>query len=442
MVDAHTRLWQFAIAASACLVFLLGATSARADFAPAVDVDNSGVAHHAWVHADTNNVIQQRSLPFIGPATPIQDMSVDGQDASEPQVAVAEDGNIYYVWTRFDGTTSRIQYRRDEGGTLGPVINLSTAGGNAGTPQVAVDPADHVYFVWVRDNGAESRVQVRRQASNGTLGPILNLTPAGKDGFDPQVAAGGPAEGAYITWTLHNRNNSLNKIQASYYDGTAFTPTPAEDLSGQSIIARNPQAVVDPEGDVFYAWEFFNGANYKVQIRRRDSVTQGLDATQVVSPAGQDATDPQLAADESSVYVTWYRESGGLDPRIQFRTLDTTTVPATPLDTKNLSTGGASFAEAPQVAAAVNDQDVYFVWTRGNGINARVQARYYDAFNDDLYPIYNLSASGANADSPQVSVYPTAVRADFVWESDGVIQASRMPFGSAPTAAVDLSESD
>jgi hypothetical protein len=94
-----------------------------------------------------------------------------GRDASSPQAAVDPSGNSVAVWYRSNGPNFVIQAAtRAAGGTWRAPVDLSVAGQNAFSPQVAVDPAGDAVTVWDRFNGANFIVQ---SAGYDAAGPQL-----------------------------------------------------------------------------------------------------------------------------------------------------------------------------------------------------------------------------------------------------------------------------
>ncbi len=74
--------------------------------------------------------ISQASGAPQGPwALPVEDVSLPGQSASDPQIAAADDGTAVAVWRRSNGTNNVIQSAaRLPGGSFGPPGNLSAPG--------------------------------------------------------------------------------------------------------------------------------------------------------------------------------------------------------------------------------------------------------------------------------------------------------------------------
>ena len=171
--------------------------------APRLGVDAAGNALIVWSASDgTNSRIRLRVRSAAGVWNDVEKLSVFGQDAVDPQIAVDAAGNAVIVWTRFDGANNRVQIRRRAAdGTLSAVQTLSVAGFDASAPRVAVTATGDAVVTWVLDDGANSRVQVRTRADAGVRTAIATLSSPGEDAFSARVAAepGGNAIVVYET---------------------------------------------------------------------------------------------------------------------------------------------------------------------------------------------------------------------------------------------------
>jgi hypothetical protein len=148
----------------------------------------------AWVRSDGTNLrVQARARTAAGVKSPVQTLSLVGQDASAPQVGVAADGDAVFTWARLKGKSWRIQARaRSAAGVLSPVQTLSGPGG--ASPQVGVDADGDPRFTWSRFEPMGTRVQ----AAAGLSAPEF-LSAAGQDADDPQIAVDDDGD-AVVTW--------------------------------------------------------------------------------------------------------------------------------------------------------------------------------------------------------------------------------------------------
>ncbi len=377
------------------------------------------------------------ALNWSLPATNLSDGPYNALDA---QVAVAVDGATTVVWRRWDGSNYIVQARtRPAGsGTFGGAVNLSAAGQYAYDPQVAVAADGATTVVWTRRNDAGNLiVQARtRPAGSGTFGGAVDLSIAGQDAESQQVAIG--VDGATsVVW--RRKNDGVKYIvQASTRPAGSSTFGGAVDLSAAGQHAYSPQVAVGVDGATAVVWKRWDGFNDIVQawIRSAGGGSTRLNLTAL----GQDADSPQVVAGVDGViafvwrlrnvgvnYIVqaWIRSAGGGSSFFA-----------------NLSAAGQS-AYNPQVAVGV-DGAATVVWSRSNGANNIVQASTRPAGSGTLFGgAEDLSATGLNADFPQVAVGVDGATT-VIWRhwngSNYIIQASTRPAGPGTFAgAVDLS---
>ncbi|MCB0829128.1 MAG: hypothetical protein KDB62_10005, partial [Solirubrobacterales bacterium] len=101
--------------------------------------------------------------------------SLAGQDAKDPQVAMAADGTATATWVRNDGINDTVEAAtRPAAGVFGFPVRLSAPGtpvvSQAAVPQVAIGPLGAATAVWRRNNGVHDIIQ-----SISTALPALSL---------------------------------------------------------------------------------------------------------------------------------------------------------------------------------------------------------------------------------------------------------------------------
>lgn len=203
------------------------------------------------------------------------------------------------------------------------------------------------------------------------------------------------------------------------------------------------QVAVGPDGDTAFTWEIWDGADYRIQTRRR-TAAGALRSIRTISAAGRDAHDPQVAVDGAGNAIFTWARSDGTDPgacctRIQARRRAAGGALGT---VQTLSAPGQS-ASTPEVA--VNDAgNAVFTWRRFDGTAQRVQARARTAAGA-LGSIQTLSPAGGDARAnPQVGV-DDAGNALFTWtlnyelSEDPAVHARRRSAAGALSSIQPLS---
>jgi hypothetical protein len=227
-----------------------------------VVVGPDGTATVVWLDFDGQEMIVQerRIAPGGAPDVTTYDLSASGQDAQDPQVAVGPDGAATVVWQRSDGSNQIVQERRiAPGGTPDATIHdLSAAGKDAAQPQLAVGSDGAATVVWQRSDGSNTIVQERRIAPGGTPDAIHDLSEAGKDAAQPQVAVG-PYGNATVVWERSDGSNTIVQGRRVAPDGLPATAT--ADLSASGQDANHPQVTYDG----LAVWDRFDGTTRVIQ---------------------------------------------------------------------------------------------------------------------------------------------------------------------------------
>ena len=356
---------------------------------PQLAIDAASNAFFSWTSSDGSNlIVRLRRRAANGTLGLTQDLSGPGQNAGQPALDVDPAGNSLVAWVRFDGLNNIVQARRRAAeGTLGAVLDLSAAGQNASEPDVAVDPAGNAHFVWWRSNGTNTIVQTRMLAADGTLGGVQDLSGTGNNAESPHVAVD-PAGNAHFVWRRFDGGSQIVQSRLLSADGTLG---PVQDLSAAGLSALDPQVAVDPAGNAHFAWRRSDGTNFIIQSRARPA-SGALGLVQDLSATGQDASPPQLAVDPAgNAYFTWNR-SDGANPIAQARRR---AVDGTFGAVEQLAVNAIETRVAMDFAG-----NAYFAWQRFDGADNRVEARLRTAAGA-LGTTQGLSPRARRATSPR-----------------------------------------
>ena len=134
-------------------------------------------------------------------------LSVAGDSAFNPQVAVDADGDAIVVWTRLHGRVIAEAARISAAGVVGPVVELSPAGEDAAGAQVAIDADGDAIVLWYRSNVGNLRVLGRAIPAAGTLGPVLRLSRPPANASQPRLGVTSGGDG-YAVWVGSDGANS------------------------------------------------------------------------------------------------------------------------------------------------------------------------------------------------------------------------------------------
>ena len=406
-------------------------------FEPQVASDREGNSLAVWTRSDGSNLRVEAALRAEGEnyGAPVF-LSEAGQDAFEPQVAVNRDGDAVVVWTRFDGTNERIQSTSlEEGsGSFTPVETISEAGEGASQPQVAIDHRGNALATWTRFDGANLRVQASFRHEDGSFGAAQTLSAAGLDAFEPQVDFDHFNGNALVVWTGSDGTNT--RVQASFRPAWgAFKAAELVSEAGQD--AFEPQVALDHKGSATVVWTRFDGSRLRVQSSFR-SRWDGFQPAETISEPGQDAFEPQVAVDRKGNATAVWTRFDGTNERIQsaFREYYDSFEPA-----ETISAAGQGASE-PQVALD-DSGNALAVWSRSDGANLRVQSAFRPKWKS-FGGTETLSDAGQDAFDPQVTLDADG-DAIAIWvRSDGTnsrIQVGFRPrglfFGGAQSLSAD-----
>lgn len=264
--------------------------------------------------------------------------------------------------------------------------------------------------------------------------PPVTLSPAEFDGHMPRVALD-PQGGAFVVWLNHDPGvNGRDRLQAVFRPPRSNfgEVNPIFDVSsGQQVAAL--RVARDAQGNTLVVWTRSDGSDDRVHVAFIP-VGEVSAATEIISDAGQNAADPEVAFGRGGDALVFWTRFDGTNRRVQaaFRPPDGTFGPA-----QNISDPGQDAFE-PQFAFDRAGNTIA-VWTRSDGTNRRVQAAFRPAGWGFGAPM-NLSEAGQHAFSPQVAVDPLG-NALAIWDrSDGTnrrvqaaFRASDRSFGPAQT---------
>lgn len=345
--------------------------------APQVAVDAFGSATAVWIRYDgTSERVQSSRRTATGTWSLPVFVSLAGsagEDATSPQVAVDPAGNATAVWSRYDesGTETRVQSSsRTTSGAWSTPQNRSTAGAGGGyDPKVVVDASGDATVVWyLHPSGpGPDTVQVSQRISGAWSSP-LDLSPADGPSYLHQVAV--DAEGrATVVWQI---DNQTNRIIQSRHQTAVGTWSEVDDLSPAGFNSYDPQVAVDAAGNAVAVWALDNISNNQVQAS--DRPVGGTWSSPVdLSPAEQNAYSVQVDVNTAGSAVAIWTGSDGVNYIVQSSRRP---VGAAWGSTVDVSTFEGSVGNL-QVAVDASG-DAAAVWVRFDGADDRVEATGLD----------------------------------------------------------------
>jgi PKD domain len=275
---------------------------------PELAVDAAGDAVAVWTRFDgLDFVVQAAGKPAGGGWQGPVDLSVAGQDAEEPHVAIDSSANALALWSRYDGSRFVVQSARRLAGVWEKPLDVSVAGQSAEEPQLALDPAGNAVAVWSRFDGAKDIVQAAvGSGGGGAWGQPADLSAAGQNAEEPQVAID-PAGNAVAVWTRRSSPSDLVQSARRAAGGSWETAIP---LSVPGDDAEAPQISLDPSGNAVAVWTRTDATPRVAQGAERLGGGGWLGPV-LISVVGRNASEPQVASDSvGNAVAVWAREDG------------------------------------------------------------------------------------------------------------------------------------
>ncbi|HWH19401.1 MAG TPA: PKD domain-containing protein [Solirubrobacterales bacterium] len=276
-------------------------------YEPQVAIDPAGDAVAIWsVYDGASDVVESRTMPAGGTwRAPVQ-ITADGDDADGPQIAINPAGETVAVWYRANGTNDVVQSASGSvDGPWGPITELSLAGQNAWEPQVAIDPAGEAVATWDGFDGSDYIAQTASKGAGEPWGVPTDLSTPGADTYESQVAIDPAGEAVAVWWRIAPGENVVQAASRS----AAGSWKPSVDLSIAGEAALGPRVAIDPAGDAVAIWERAEVTNHFVETATRTGGDWGTPTE--ISTVSHDSDRPQIAVDAGGDAVaTWGHYDG------------------------------------------------------------------------------------------------------------------------------------
>ncbi len=388
-------------------------------------------AYDIWTKNDgTNDIIQVGSSSDYGANwnTPI-DLSDIGQNATTPCFAnETTEKNVFAIWVRSNGINDIIQFSSslNYAQTWTSPQDLSATGQNASNPHMITNfIGDHVYSIWQRSNSANDIIQFSRSTDFGqTFSNPVDLSDVGQNANTPQIATNINENCVCSIWARSNGVNDIIQFKHSSDYGVNWDST--VDLSETGENAKDPRIITN--GSSIYAiWARQESGIYSAQFRK--SIDSGDTFSDVIDlyPSGFDVKNPRIVTsnDAKYIYVSWYTFDGmftDVHVVISNNSSENFTAPHV------LNKYGQNCKDT-DITTDNSGKNTYVVWVRSNGYNDIVQLGKSTDFGA-TWTTYgmDLSQVGADAKNPRVMTNQSGKEVYVSWaRSDGtkdVIQES------------------
>jgi len=326
-------------------------------------------------------------------------------------------------------------------GSWSTPVDLS-ADGYAADTQVSVNASGTAVAVWRGYDGSNTIVQSVSSTDGGVnwSPTVSNLSAAGRDAYHPQISVDA-AGTAVAVWNRSNGTNNIVQSVSSTDGGVTWSPT-VSNLSAAGGSAIQPQISVNAAGIAVAVWTRNDGSNTIVQsVSSTDGGVNWSPAVSNLSAAGGNAELAQISVNAAGTAVAVWRRSNGTNFIVQSASSTDGGVNWSPT-VNNLSAAGAD-AYSPQISVDAAGTAVA-VWNRNDGSNFIVQSVSSTDGGVSWSTPEDLSAAGGSAGEPQLSVNEEGI-AVAVWNrydgSNPIVQSVLSTDGGVTwsTPANDLS---
>ena len=447
-VSADTMTWSAPIDLSA---------AGKSAGAPQIKLSSDGTRGTAiWKRENgTNSIIQSASVTISGGAAAwgtTSDISMAGQSAFGPQLALSPDGNkAIAVWHRYNGSNYIVQSAIGviSGNTAvwSAASDLSAPGQSAMYAQVAISSdGTKATAMWHRSNGDNFIIQSASATISGGIaswGAVTDLSAVGQSAMFARLGLSSDGCRATAVWYRHNGVNYIVQTSSAAISGNTAQWSAPADLSASGNNATDAQVKLSSDGTKAVAvWVRSNGTNQIVQSANAavSGNTASWSAAVDLSDAGFNSQNPQvgLSSDGSMATAVWSITSGSPQPVYAASATISGSVATWGLASAVSSTLNAAY---PQVGVSSDGTRAVVVWQARETLTSFIQSTYASISGNTATwdAVMNLTAADRNAWEPLVSISSDGAAALAVWyRSNGtndIVQAAAMQSSAPPTPA-------
>jgi len=293
--------------------------------APKVAMDNNGNAIIVWRQFDGASFqvfkSEYRSGLWTNPSSLADNISPDGQDVVDtPSVAMNDNGNAIIVWTQFTGANFHVfKSTYSAGAWTNPANladNISPNGTDAVNPEVAIDNHDAEIIVWLQDDGSKAQVFKSEYRGGVWTHPANladNISPNGQNADSPQVAMDDNGD-AIIVWPQMD-GSKLQTFKSEYRGGVWTHPANlADNISPNGQDVAFPEVVMSDTGRAIIVWSESDGSDAQLFISEYDgsSWVHPSSLSDNISPDGEAVDSFHVAMDSSGddAIIEWTQGDG------------------------------------------------------------------------------------------------------------------------------------
>ncbi|MCR9248545.1 MAG: hypothetical protein NXI31_26255 [bacterium] len=301
-------------------------------------------------------------------------ISRSGDYSYSPAVALADNGDALIVWSQYDGSDDQVYVAHRRNGTwtypADEDDNLSVAGRDAYDPQVAMYPTGEAIVVWEQSDGTRNQIFKSEYRSGTWVNPANltdNISPDAQSAYDPRVAIAlnGDAVIAYRQYDGSRYRTMKSELRSSVW---AHSTVLADAISPAGQHAEGIDVAMSDNGDSLITWRQSDGSRYQTfkSEYRSATWTHPTGLADNISPDGQHVYSVDVAmAPNGDALIVWHQyDNVGADA--VFRSENRNGVWTHPSNLADNLTNDQVDCENPQVAMSNNDAAIVFTRDYGS----------------------------------------------------------------------------
>lgn len=230
-----------------------------------------------------------------------------GTATDSPNICCDSFGNAFAVWAQNILGNQVIFAAYFNGSIWLSFSPLSDPSQNSTVPRVCCDDSGRAVATWSRSNGANLIIQAAHFNGSAWSTPA-NLSLPGQNAFFTAPVCCDGSGNAVAVWSRFNGANTI--IQASYFNGVSWSPTPF-DLSNTGQNAAAPTVCCDASGNAIALWNVFTGVHELIQYSKFSKDTLSWSPAVTISALTENSFNPQICCNHHSgvTFAIWKNEA-------------------------------------------------------------------------------------------------------------------------------------
>lgn len=234
-----------------------------------VEMNDQGTVLVTWQQYDGVSdehvyLSEYRNGSWTHPANLMDHISVDGEYAYDPELSINAQGEAIIVWEQSDGNDDQIFMSHYKNGSWTHpedlMDNISVDGEDANDPEVALNNNGDAIIIWNQDNDMSDEQIFMSEYRNGSWTHPSSLSdyisPSDGENADDGMVVMDDSGEAIIVWEQEDSDENDRVFMSEYRNGKWTHPSNINDhISPGSSEAQDPRPVMLKNGKAFITWE-------------------------------------------------------------------------------------------------------------------------------------------------------------------------------------------